>query len=110
MRIASTVEVKEEETEDAQMMNSALVTEPPSLSEGQLVPQTAGGEVNDNIVHAPFELDENTMRSLQQFIDSHGFQSPPNQVLCDLFSSDTSSLPLSQKQSLKTPPSIRIQH
>src|SRR5277367_2544937 len=109
MWIATAVAVKKEETEDAQQMNSASPTELASLSGEHLLPQT-GEDVNDNIVHPLFELDENTMRSLQQFIDSHGFQSPPNQVLCDLYSSDLSSLPLSQKQSLKTPRSVRIQH
>ena len=65
-------------------MDPALLTELPSMSTETLLLQSAE-EVNEGIVHPPFELDENTMRSLQQFIDSHGFQSPPNQVLCDIY-------------------------
>jgi len=109
MRIAKPVALKKEDTVDTQLMDPALLNELPSMSTETLLLQTAE-EVNESIVHPPFELDENTMRSLQQFIDSHGFQSPPNQVLCDSSSSDLSSLPLSQKQSLKTPRSLRIKH
>ena len=110
MRIAKPVAEKEEETDNAQPLDPAFLAFLPSLSAEALLPRTGAEEINDGIVHPPFELDENTMRSLQQFIDSHGFQSPPNQVLCDSSSSDLSSLPLSQKQSLKTHRSLRIKH
>jgi hypothetical protein len=76
--------VQKEDTVDTQLMDPALLTELPSMSTETLLLQSVE-EVNEDVVHAPFELDENTMRSLQQFIDSHGFQSPPNQVLCDIY-------------------------
>jgi hypothetical protein len=80
-------------------MDPALLTDLPSISAEPLL---LTGEGNDSTVPTPFELDENTMRSLQQFIDEQGFQSPPNQsadqqVLCYLELSDLSSPPLSQE-------------
>ena len=65
-------------------MDPALLAELPPMSTETVLLQSVE-EVNEGIVHPPFELDENTMRSLQQFIDSHGFQSPLNQVLCDIY-------------------------
>lgn len=89
-----------EETTDTHPMDPTLLTDLPSMSAEPLLPQN--GEGNDSTVPPPFELDENTMRSLQQFIDAQGFQSPPNQsadeqVLCYLELSDLSSPPLSQE-------------
>jgi hypothetical protein len=81
-------------------MDPALLTGLLSMSADPLLPQT--GEGNDSTIPPPFELDENAMRSLQQFIDAQGFQSPPNQstdeqVLFYLELSNLSSLPLSQE-------------
>jgi hypothetical protein len=95
-------EVKEEEA--IVPMDPALLADLPPMSTGILLPQT--GDVDGNVVHPPFELDENTMRTLQQFMDSHGFHTSPNhsadeQVYWCSYFSDVYSLPLYQEQSLK---------
>jgi hypothetical protein len=48
---------------------------PNALSSTAAVPEHVLSQTGDgNNVEPTFELDENTLRSLQQFIDSHEFQ------------------------------------
>ena len=100
-----------EETEIGPV-DPALLTDRPPMPTTEHFAET-GDLDGSSVGHTPFELDENTMRSLQQFIDSHnGFQTSPNHSADEQVSSPfiPSSLTYCSLPSWQQLPLIPIQH
>jgi hypothetical protein len=69
-----------------EVMDQSILDDFSSLTPIQLLAQN---EEHTTVPLAPFEFDENTLRSLQQFIESQGLHPPPQpseQVQHDFFS------------------------